>query len=140
MKRAALYARVSSERQKQEQTIESQVAELERQIRATGHVLVKEYIDDGHSGKYLDRPALDALRGDLKADLFEAVYFLDADRIARTQVLQTIVIDEILKAGKRVIASVTKCFNNAGRRHISRRTRSVSRQIVRNHHGRFSKA
>ncbi len=103
MKRAALYARVSSERQKQEQTIESQVAELERQIRATDHVLVKEYIDDGYSGKYLDRPALDALRGDLKADLFDAVYFLDADRIARTQVLQTIVIDEILKAGKRVI-------------------------------------
>ncbi len=103
MKRAALYARVSSERQKQEQTIESQVAELERQIRAGGHVLVKEYIDDGHSGKYLDRPALDALRRDLKADLFDAVYFLDADRIARTQVLQTIVIDEILKAGKRVI-------------------------------------
>ena len=41
MKKAALYARVSSEGQ----TIESQVLELKRQIATAGHVLVKEYHD-----------------------------------------------------------------------------------------------
>jgi predicted site-specific integrase-resolvase len=35
---AALYARVSSDAQKQEGTITSQVAELKRQIAAAGHV------------------------------------------------------------------------------------------------------
>jgi len=46
MTKAALYARVSSDAQQKEGTIESQVAELKRQIAAAGHVLVKEYIDD----------------------------------------------------------------------------------------------
>jgi predicted site-specific integrase-resolvase len=45
MKKAVLYARVSSDLQKKERTIESQVLELKRQIAAAGDVLVKKYID-----------------------------------------------------------------------------------------------
>src|SRR6266436_2358368 len=65
MQRAALYARVSTDAQQKEGTIESQVAELKRQIAAAGHVLVKEYIDDGVPGPLLDRPALNQLRASL---------------------------------------------------------------------------
>jgi len=43
--KAALYARVSTDRQREEATIESQLFELKRQIAAAGHALVKEYID-----------------------------------------------------------------------------------------------
>ena len=50
MKRAALYARVSSDLQKKEGTIASQVIELKKQIAAVGGTLVKEYVDDGYSG------------------------------------------------------------------------------------------
>lgn len=50
MKRAVFYARVSSSLQEKERTIESQIAELKRQIKASGDILIKEYIDDGHSG------------------------------------------------------------------------------------------
>ena len=57
MKKAALYARVSTDAQQKEGTIESQVVELKRQIAAAGQELVKEYIDDGYSGTLLDRPA-----------------------------------------------------------------------------------
>ena len=77
---AALYARVSTDRQREEATSESQLFELKRQIATAGHALVKEYIDDGYSGAYLDRPALEELRGVLKTDTFDAVYFLCADR------------------------------------------------------------
>jgi site-specific DNA recombinase len=105
MKRSALYARVSTDRQKEEGTIESQIAELKRQIAAAGDELVKEYIDDGHSGKYLDRPALDELRNDLKTDAFDAVYFLCADRIARDLMHQNIIVGELLKHKKRIIIS-----------------------------------
>jgi DNA invertase Pin-like site-specific DNA recombinase len=66
MKKAVLYARVSSDLQKKERTIESQIAVLKSQIKEAGDVLVKEYIDDGQSGARLDRPALDELRRDLK--------------------------------------------------------------------------
>ena len=57
MKKAVLYARVSSDLQKKERTIESQVVELKKQVGAAGDVLVKEYIDDGYSRARLDRPA-----------------------------------------------------------------------------------
>jgi hypothetical protein len=66
MTKAALYARVSTDGQQKEGTIESQLAELRRQVAASGHELVKEYIDDGYSGSLLDRPGLDQIAELLK--------------------------------------------------------------------------
>jgi hypothetical protein len=74
-----LYARVSTDAQQKEGTIESQLVELKRQITAAGHVLVKEYIDDGITGILLDRPALEQFRQDAKTNLFDRIYFHAAD-------------------------------------------------------------
>jgi hypothetical protein len=41
---------VSSDVQKKERTIESQITELKGQIRNAGAVLMQEYIDDEYSG------------------------------------------------------------------------------------------
>src|SRR5271155_5736537 len=79
MTKAALYARVSTDAQQKEGTIESQLVELKRQISAAGQVLVKEYVDDGYSCTLLDR-ALNEMRVDVKADVFDTIYFLCADR------------------------------------------------------------
>src|SRR5580700_8770249 len=103
MQRAALYARVSTDAQQKEGTIESQVAELKRQIAAAGHVLVKEYIDDGYTGTEIDRPGLKQLRMDVKTGVFDAIYFLDFDRIARELAYQSIVLSELVKHGKQII-------------------------------------
>jgi site-specific DNA recombinase len=65
MTKAALYARVSTDAQQKEGTIEIQLVELRRQITAAGHVLAAEYIDDGYTGMLLDRPALNRMRADL---------------------------------------------------------------------------
>jgi hypothetical protein len=43
------------------------------------------------------------LRQEVKTDLFDAIYFLWADRIAREVAHQTIIVDEVLKHGKRII-------------------------------------
>jgi hypothetical protein len=40
---------------------------------------------------------------DAKTDLFDAIYFLCADRIAREVAYQTIVVGELLKYGKQII-------------------------------------
>jgi DNA invertase Pin-like site-specific DNA recombinase len=112
MKRAVLYARVSTDAQQKEGTIESQGLELKRQIAAAGDVLVKEYIDEGYSGTLLDRPALEELRRDVKTDLFDAVYFLDTDRIARDVAYQTIILGELIKHGKRIIIKGKDYVNN----------------------------
>jgi site-specific DNA recombinase len=103
MTRAALYARVSTDAQQKEGTIESQVAELKRQVAAAGHVLVKEYIDDGYTGTEMDRPGLKQLRADLKTGVFDAIYFLDFDRIARELAYQSIVLSELVNSGKQII-------------------------------------
>lgn len=103
MKKAALYARVSSDMQRKEGTIESQVVELRKQIAVAGDVLVKEYVDAGFEGPRLDRPALTEMRQDLKKDVFDVIYFLAADRIAREMTLQSIIIEEIIKNNKQLI-------------------------------------
>src|SRR6266566_2019648 len=103
MKRAVLYARVSGDLQAKEGTIESQVLVLKKQIAAAGHVLVKEYVDNGFSGPRFDRPALNEMRKDVKTDAFDVIYFHDADRIAREVTIQTIIIEEILKHRKQLI-------------------------------------
>jgi site-specific DNA recombinase len=74
--------------------------ELNKQIALSGNVLVKEYIDDGHSGTMLDRPTLKALRKDAKGDVFDAMYFHSADRVAH----QNIIVDELLKCGRQIVA------------------------------------
>ena len=100
MRKAALYARVSTDGQQKEGTIESQLAELRKQVAAAGHELVKEYIDNGYSGTLLDRPGLGQLRADAKSDVYDAIHFLDADRITRDVSYQRIIIAELLKRGK----------------------------------------
>ncbi|MDD2807382.1 MAG: recombinase family protein [Patescibacteria group bacterium] len=112
MKKAVYYARVSTSLQEEKGTIESQKFELLNQIKKDGSILVKEYIDNGWSGGRLDRPALDELRNDIKTDLFDVVYFLDADRIARDVSYQNIIISELLKYNKDIIIKGKSYIHN----------------------------
>jgi len=63
-KPAALYARVSSDRQKENHTIASQVAALMQFAETNGYLVPSEwqFQDDGFSGATLVRPGLEALR------------------------------------------------------------------------------
>jgi len=64
MVNVAIYARVSSDRQKKNETIVSQTAALRERAREMGATLPAEWVfeDDGHSGATLTRPALERLR------------------------------------------------------------------------------
>ena len=63
-KPAAIYARVSSDRQKENHTIASQTAALLTHASAHGYALPPEWVfeDEGYSGAVLARPGLEALR------------------------------------------------------------------------------
>ena len=69
MKAAAIYARVSSDKQKEEKTIASQTAALTEFARKEGYDVPREWIfeDEGFSGASLVRPGLERLR-DLAAE------------------------------------------------------------------------
>jgi site-specific DNA recombinase len=97
--RVALYARVSTERQAERGTIGSQLELLRAQVTAAGDELVGEYVDDGHSGARLDRPGLDALRDAAEGGLFEQVWCLSPDRLARAYASQVLVLDELARFG-----------------------------------------
>lgn len=81
--RAAIYARVSSEEQREGQTIDSQIAELERFASSQQWVVVGIYKDEGWSGAVLARPELDRLRDDASHGRFDLVLLNDVDRLAR---------------------------------------------------------
>ncbi len=101
--RVALYARVSSESQQARGTIGSQLEVLRARIAGEGHELVAEFCDDGFSGARLDRPGLDAMRDQAEAGVFEAVWCLSPDRLARAYVYQVLVLDELAQLGVRVV-------------------------------------
>jgi site-specific DNA recombinase len=55
---AALYARVSTDKQEKQQTVLSQLDALQRAAQQRGYSVPKEYIfvDENYSGARLDRP------------------------------------------------------------------------------------
>ena len=70
MKTAAIYARVSSDKQREENTIASQTAALVAFAREQQFEVPQEWVfeDDGYSGASLIRPGLERVR-DLAADI-----------------------------------------------------------------------
>jgi site-specific DNA recombinase len=101
--RVALYARVSTEAQEARGTIGSQLEVIKARIAEEGHELVAEFCDDGLSGARLDRPGLDALRDAAEAGLFEAVWCLSPDRLARAYAYQMLVLDELERFNVRML-------------------------------------
>ena len=99
--RAAIYARVSTERQEQQQTIGSQVAALRDWAAARDHVLAEAHVfrDEGYSGSRLDRPALDALRDAVRDAAVDVVAVFSPDRLARKYAYQVLLMEEFRRAG-----------------------------------------
>lgn len=102
---AALYARVSTDKQEKDETMASQLDALQQAAAAGGYEVAPEhvFVDAHHSGARLDRPALDQLR-DLAADgTFEAVLVASPDRLARQYAHQVLLIEEFARVGCRVV-------------------------------------
>src|SRR3954462_1251879 len=99
--RAAIYARVSTERQERQQTIESQLAALRAWAEAEGHELSDRHVfrDEGHSGARLDRPGLAALRAAVRAGEVEVVAVLAPGRQARNCAYEVQLLEEFRRAG-----------------------------------------
>ena len=102
---AALYARVSSERQATTQTIASQLAALRERVTVDGYVVPEamQFLDDGYSGTTLVRPALERLRDLVAAGAVDRLYIHSPDRLARKYAYQVLLVDEFHRAGVAVV-------------------------------------
>jgi site-specific DNA recombinase len=102
--RIAFYARVSTQRQAQAQTVEQQLERLKRYAEEQSWAVPVEHIfrDDGYSGASLKRPGLDRLRDRAAARNLDLVLITAPDRLARNYVHQVLLLEELEQHGCRV--------------------------------------
>jgi site-specific DNA recombinase len=105
MKSIALYARVSSDQQAQQATIESQLSALKERAIAEGHRVLPGdvYTDDGFSGATLVRPALERLRDRIAEGSIDLLYVHNPDRLARRYAYQVLLLEEFAAHGVSVV-------------------------------------
>ena len=101
---AAIYARVSSERQRQDETIQSQTVGLRELAAERGLLLPDDLIfeDEGFSGATLQRPALERFRDRAAEGAFEVLLCHAPDRLARRYAYQVLLLEELTRVGVEV--------------------------------------
>ena len=105
MQVAAIYARVSSDKQKEENTIASQTAALIAFAREQGYSVPDQWVfeDEGYSGATLVRPGLERVR-DLAAEgQIQAILVHAPDRLSRKYAYQVLLTEEFARAGVEVL-------------------------------------
>jgi site-specific DNA recombinase len=85
MKKAAIYARVSSEDQTMGFSLDAQVEAIQDYCKSKGYEVAGEYVDAGYTGTNDQRPQLRRLIADAQDGIFEAVIVHKFDRFARNR-------------------------------------------------------
>ena len=104
-KPAALYARVSSDQQKENHTIQSQTAALIEYAKTHGYTVPSQwqFQDEGYSGATLLRPGLEALRDLAAAGQIAAVLVYSPDRLSRKYAYQVLLAEEFSRSGVELV-------------------------------------
>ena len=100
----AIYARVSTAQQAEHgYSLETQIDLCRKKAEEIGVTSIKEYIDDGYSGAYLERPALDALRDAIDNKMHDVVIVYDTDRLARDTMILLLITEQIENSGAKLM-------------------------------------
>jgi len=101
MKKAAIYARVSTP----DQHLETQLYDLRKLAAQRGFEVVKEHCDRGFSGSKARRPGLDSMMADARRGEFSVVLVAAFDRIARSTKNFLEIVDELHELGIEFISA-----------------------------------
>ncbi len=104
-KTAAIYARVSTDQQKEQNTIASQTAALQAYAQAHQYTVAPEWIfeDEGYSGSVLVRPGLERLRDLIAEGAIQTVLVHGPDRLSRSYAYQVLLLEEFARHGAEVV-------------------------------------
>ena len=104
-KPAAIYARVSSDRQKENHTIASQTEALKEFAGTHSYMVPPEWVfeDEGYSGAILARPGLESLRDLVAEGQIRAVLVYSPDRLSRKYAYQILLAEEFSRCGVELI-------------------------------------
>ena len=114
-KMAALYARVSSDQQKENHTIQSQTAALIEYAKTHGYAVPPQwqFQDEGYSGATLSRPGLEAVRDLAAAGQISVVLVYSPDRLSRKYAYQVLLAEEFLRCGVELVFLQSPSGNTA---------------------------
>lgn len=110
--RVAAYIRVSTDEQAEQGiSIPAQKSRLAAYCQAQGWDMYSFYVDDGYSGKNLDRPAVQCLLEDARAGLFDILLVFKLDRLSRRQKDVLYILEDVLDPGRIGFKSATEPFD-----------------------------
>lgn len=108
----AAYVRVSTDEQAEHGvSIPAQKSRLLSYCQAYGWDLLDYYVDDGYSGKSLDRPAMQRLIKDAEKKKFDSVLVLKLDRLSRRQKDVLHLLEDVFEPSGIGFKSVTESFD-----------------------------
>src|SRR5437588_5771092 len=101
MRMAAIYARVSSEQQREENTIASQTAALIEFAKNHDLEVPEEWVfeDEGYSGATLERPGMERVRALAAEGQIHVMLAYSPDRLSRKYAYQILLIEEFARHG-----------------------------------------
>jgi site-specific DNA recombinase len=138
----AIYARVSTTEQAEKgYSLADQIRLCREKAESTD---ILEYIDDGYSGEFMGRPALDKLLKDLEIKPITHVIIYDPDRLARNSELQLSLAAKIESYAKLVFVTYEYDCSPEGKLFFTMKAGisayEKAKILARTSRGRFSKA
>lgn len=111
----AIYVRVSGEKQAADDrySIPEQLDRLRKYCEAQGWKVAREYVDPGHSGSNINRPAMQDMVTDIKAGRIKRVVVLKLDRLSRSQRDTMFLIEDVFKKNDVAFVSLSEMFDTS---------------------------
>ena len=112
---AALYARVSSDRQDVDLSVSAQLRALKEYARANGYSVAREYIDEAESGRVADRPQFREMieEGSKPKAPFEVILVWKFSRFTRKREHAVAFKSQLRRKGIRVVSITEQAEDNA---------------------------
>lgn len=107
------YARVSTDNQLENYSIDEQVERINAYCKAKDWILRKIYIDGGYSGGNIDRPALQQMLDIIKKDEIDAIVVYKLDRLSRSQKDTLMLIEDKFLSNKTDFVSISENFDTS---------------------------
>ena len=112
---AALYARVSSDRQDVDLSVSAQLKELKKYAKANGYSVAREYVDEAESGRVADRPQFREMieEGSKPKAPFEVILVWKFSRFTRKREHAVAFKSQLRRKGIRVVSITEQAEDNA---------------------------
>lgn len=113
-KRVFIYVRVSTLAQAEEgYSIPQQIERLEKYCEAMGWQVIKVYVEDGHSGGTMDRPALQQMLKEIPKEHPDLILVDKLDRLSRSQFDTLYMIQKVFDPQNVAFVSRAEAFDTS---------------------------